>query len=607
TKRKEVTLILIVLISISLAFYFNPISSVRGETVPAPKLKEYTPAGYSIDNGTIITVNYTVPRFAGIDGVLLVGEGSNLTTNLDSALELNYTHSYRDLSYYSGSFNLTENTKFKAYAWSGDVSNGTYEDLEVVNHLGAWHYIYARNSLHPPYLDESKVNIDKISSYTFVAEDNQTVVLKYIVRNGDPADKVTLALSVYRDKITNGSLTNYEGISFLEMDYETNDTGTGFPVYTISFNFTERTIYFAANNSAGWDIDPDSGELRIYKIQNGFTFESEKEMDDYYTDVDPVNVIVRTVNETEHDVFGVSYKVEESASNDTEIVTWTDLTNGVLFNETIVTNDNGWNNTVKEYRFTLGTFDIGNVIYFEAFNLYYGERYNETDGFYHKLKIYDSRPQLSLLPRNNSYLNDPSVEFNFTIELIRGSISGIIVDFGDGEIKNITDFETTSITHNYTDVSAEYQVTLYVNSTLFTTNNVTHTIFIDITPPVGTLDPRTTNTTIEKSTDGYVELYFTYEDNFGIDHVWIDWGDGTVWNATGEYNATHIYLHSGDYDVVIEIVDYAGNSFNITLSFSVELTEETTATTPYTLLFPVFSFAIMVYVYSKIKNRSIIN
>ncbi|UJG41964.1 MAG: hypothetical protein K9W45_05730 [Candidatus Heimdallarchaeum aukensis] len=598
-KRKEGTLILVLVISLSMMVVFNQTIKISANNVPAPKLKEYTPAGFSIENGTLITVNYTVPRFAGIDGVFLVGEGSGLTTDLNSALALNYSHSYRDLSYYSGVFNLTENTKFKGYAWSGEITNGTYEDLPVFNHMDAWHYIYARNSIHPPYLDEDIISLPKVGTNAFLAELNQTITLKYIVRNGNPADKVTLALSVYRDRISNANLTNYEGVTFLEMDYETNDTGTGFPVYTISFNLTERMIYFAANNSAGWDLNAETGELQIYRLQNGFNFESYPEESDYYTDIDDVIVILQTLNETKNDEFGISYKVEESETNRTEIVPLTDLTNGVLINETNVTNSDGWNDTIREYRFNLGKFNVGNVVYFRAFNLYYGEQYNETEGEFHELQIYDSKPKLTLLPRSQTYFNYNTITFNYTIQLAKGDISEIFFNFGDGNTENITDFEKMSTVHSFANESEVYNVSLYVETTLGTSENISSLIYIDLENPTLSIDPKSTNTSISKSTDGYVELFFNYEDNFGVAYVYIDWGDGTVWNATNSYSAAHQYISSGDFEAKITVTDKAGNNYTVSVIFSIELQEETTQTTPFAWTFSIFALSVIIFFWKK--------
>ena len=600
-KRKEGTLILVLVISLSMMVVFNQTIKISANNVPAPKLKEYTPAGFSLDNGTLITVNYTVPRFAGIDGVFLVGEGSGLTTDLNSALALNYSHSYRDLSYYSGVFNLTENTKFKGYAWSGKITNGTYEELSVFNHVDAWHYIYARNNIHPPYLDEDIISLPKVGTNTFLADLNQTITLKYIVRNGNPTDKVTLALSVYRDRISNGSLTNYDGVTFLDMDYETNDTGTGFPVYTISFNLTERMIYFVANNSAGWDLNVETGELQIYKIQNGFYFESLPEESDYYTDIDDVTVILRTLNETKNDEFGLSYKVEESQTNRTEIVPLTDLTDGILINETNVTNSNGWNDTIHEYRFNLGKFNKGNIISFRAFNLYYGERYNETEGEFHELEIYDSKPVLTLFPYSQTYFNYTTITFNYTIQLAKGDLSEIFFNFGDGKIENITDFEKMSTVHSFANESKKYNVSLYVETTLGTSENISSLIYIDLEIPTLLIDPKSTNTSLSKSIDGYVELFFSYEDNFDIAYVYIDWGDGTVWNATNSNSASHQYTSSGDFEAKIVVTDKAGNNNTISIIFSVELQKETTQTTPFACAFSIFALGVMIFIWKKKK------
>ena len=377
--------------------------------------------------------------------------------------------------------------------------------------------------------------------------------------------------------------------------------GTGFPVYTISFNLTERMIYFVANNSAGWDLNAETGELQVYKIQNGFYFESLPEESDYYTDIDDVTVILRTLNETKNDEFGLSYKVEESQTNRTEIVPLTDLTDGVLINETNVTNSDGWNDTIREYRFNLGKFNKGNIISFRAFNLYYGERYNETEGEFHELEIYDSKPVLTLFPYSQTYFNYTTITFNYTIQLAKGDLSEIFFNFGDGKIENITDFEKMSTVHSFANESKEYNVSLYVETTLGTSENISSLIYIDLEIPTLLIDPKSTNTSLSKSIDGYVELFFSYEDNFDIAYVYIDWGDGTVWNATNSNSASHQYTSSGDFEAKIVVTDKAGNNNTISIIFSVELQKETTQTTPFAWAFSIFALGVMIFIWKKKK------
>ncbi|MHA1202122.1 MAG: hypothetical protein ACTSQ4_06355, partial [Candidatus Heimdallarchaeaceae archaeon] len=163
------------------------------------------------------------------------------------------------------------------------------------------------------------------------------------------------------------------------MTYAEDSTET-YVVFNTTIEFTERTIYFAANNSYGWDTWADGllkNNLNIYKINNGFDFNSDTVLHESITDVDEVDIVITTVNSTEYDSFGIGYYVIESLENDTEIVSWTDIEGTLQSNYTEV-NDLGFNDTMREYNVSLGIFAVDNIIYFEAYNIYYGELYNET-------------------------------------------------------------------------------------------------------------------------------------------------------------------------------------------------------------------------------------
>ena len=58
-----------------------------------------TYAGINFPNETKITVEYSVDRFVGVSGVVIVGNGSDLDMDPSASLELNYTRSAIDRSY----------------------------------------------------------------------------------------------------------------------------------------------------------------------------------------------------------------------------------------------------------------------------------------------------------------------------------------------------------------------------------------------------------------------------------------------------------------------------------------------------------------------------
>ncbi|MHA1687104.1 MAG: PKD domain-containing protein [Candidatus Heimdallarchaeaceae archaeon] len=560
----------------------------------APKLESITGEGYPeeysgiiFDYGTLITVEYSVDRFAGINGVILVGYGSNLTTDIDSAISLNYSHSLKAKSYYTGVFNLTENTRFKAYAWIGDKDNGTYEELSNFNHLEAWHYLYVSSKPSPPKLyatDKLELTGTKNVYYTVP---NTTVTIYYKIPNGSSQDNITLAVSVYRDLLYNASVSDFtpSQVQFIPMTYYLNETGTGDPIFNVSLTFNQRTLYFTANTSEGWDSwSEDDGHtlgknLNIYQITNGFYFTSEPVSPENYTDIDDVVLRIKAYNSTDSETYGIRYFVEASDKNRTKIVDVTEK-NATLVSTYNETSDEGFNTTVREYECNIGSYNVGNIVFYEAYNIYYGEYYNETTGDYHLLTIYDSLPQLTLLPTNNSYFNTNNVTFTYTIELAKGTVTGVLMDFGDGIVANLTGQSDNTTTHSYpVDVSTTYTITLYVNSSIGTNNSLTQQIILDfVSPTLSVSYPPSNNITTK---DGYVELHFNYTDNNGIKRVWIYWDDGTVENATGNTFANHYYLESGEYNVIIEVEDLAGNVINQTVIINVAFPSETpTQVTP---------------------------
>lgn len=569
----------------TLAFVIGIIPSniVKGETSSAPKFESLeaddNPVGnqISFSNGTIISVEYSVDRYAGIDGVLIIGQGSNLTEIVENALSLNFSTSFEDRSYYKGSFNLTENTYFKGYSYVGLETNGTEEEVEIFNHLGSWHYLYVSDNegeILPPEMYTKPVNTSNADKQgVYYTHTDQEITFYYKIHNGDENDSVTLVLSTHKEKITNGILTEFdEDVTFIQMEYDNfTDTSSGDPIFQHTLNFTYRTLYFTANNSYGWDSWSDDGlttNINIYEINNGFYFESEPSIvDQKYTDIDNVEFTIKAYNSTINETYGISYYVVESADNDTRIVEWTEI-NGTFtteYNET-VTED--YNTTVREYNCSIGIYNANNIIYYESYNIYSNEYYNETSGSFHTLFIYDSRPQLSLHPYDQAYTNNPSVTFTYEIELVRGNITEILLDFGDGSLSaNLTDDEDNSTTHEYSASTNSYNITLTVTCSLGTNNTITHLLTLDIENPVVNIISPTTNSTV--SYNGYVEMYFDWDDDLGIRKVWVDWGDGTVWNATGDNFASHIYAYNGTYEATIMVEDLAGNMSNKTIIFSI--------------------------------------
>ena len=104
--------------------------------VPAPSFVSITPDGNPsgsliFDENETITIRYTADRLK-VEGLILLGSGSNLTSVSNGAQAVNFTKisSLKDLSTYEVKINVTTYTIFYAFAWSGSVTNGTSEEFD---------------------------------------------------------------------------------------------------------------------------------------------------------------------------------------------------------------------------------------------------------------------------------------------------------------------------------------------------------------------------------------------------------------------------------------------------------------------------------------------
>ena len=567
---------------------FNSKFNVTAETTAEPTLERMMVDDqeidyYNFENNTLITVEYSVARDF-VDGVVLVGEGSGLDLNPVNGLNLSFSYSYREKTFYTLEFEIYENMTFKAFGWVGDKTNGTYEEVEDFNHLGPWHYLFVNEQGLPPEF-HGIVNATQTGFHTYYAPSNQTnhtIVISYRVYGEGSNENITLVTSIYRDKLYNASLNIFDSsIQFTKMVYQ--ESTEPYVIYNTTITFTERTLYFAANTSFGWDSYDDGvvkDSLNIYEINNGFDFESDTILQEPITDVDDVEILITALNSTETETYGIGYYVIESLDNDTEIVEWTEV-EGTLQNNYTEENDLGNNDTIREFNISLGIFDVDNIIYFEAYSYFNGERYNETSGNYHAIRIYESIPDLVLNPKSESYVNHEDVSFTFDITLYRGNITEILLDYDDGSpIANLTALEPDEedglyhVTHVFPILTDGYNITLTVTTSLGTSNSTTNYLYIDFDAPTLEITGFTANAT--EIIDGYVELYFDYEDDYsGIWTVYIDWGDGVVQNATDEHFAFHYYVKDGTYEATIEVQDNGGNTFSLSIIYTINLPDNT--------------------------------
>jgi hypothetical protein len=213
---------------------------------------------------------------------------------------------------------------------------------------------------------------------------------------------------------------------------------------------------------------------------------------------------------------------------------------------------------------------------------------------------------------NNTYTNDANVTFYYEIDAVRGVLYSAEMDYDDGvtPITDVYDPETNRTIHIFPETTGDYNVTLYISINMTRVNDVpilvnasvSTMIYLDFeNPTLNILGYTSNDSTI---TDGYVEIYFNYSDAYaGIGRVWIFWDDGIVQNVTGDNFAFHNYVKDGTYEVVVMVEDKAGNQFNSTIIFTVELEIETpTTTASYATLGVILSLLVTGYAISK-KNK----
>jgi hypothetical protein len=499
---------------------------------------------------------------------------------------------------------------FKAYGWIGEINNGTYEEVDYFAHLGPWHYLFINENLAPEFDDIENADPTGVPRvyYSPANKTNSTIVIRYKVYDGGENENITLATSVYRDKIANASYTIFdEDVTFIKMDW-VNETHQNYAVYNTSITLTTRTLYFSANNSNGWDTWNNGvirNNLNVYRIDNGFHFESKTVLNEKHTEVDPIRFNITSINATEFETFGISYYVVESSTNNTEIVPWT-LVEATLNTTYFDLDSDGYNSTIRKFNATVGPFNVGNIVYFEAYNIYEGEHYNETTGNYYSIEIFDSTPELYLTPKDGIYTNNETVTFYYEIELARGNITEVTFDYGDGTPLDFLSLESNdSVVHDYPfGVAAFYNYTLTANNSLGTSNNITHLIYLDFQKP--TLEI-TSHTNVSRDiVDGYVELHFDYYDDYtGIKLVHIDWGDGIVQNVTDNHFAFHYFVESGTYNVTITAQDRAGNNQSLSFVYNIVLPIETpTENTPSSLISVLIAFVVIgIILKSDLRNK----
>ena len=587
---------------------------------PAPVFQSLdntgNPAGSHIyDNNTEITISYKANRYA-VDGLVLLGSGSNLTislSNTDYVRNFTKTSSLRDNSFYSIKLNITSYTYFYAYAYSGNLNNGTYEKLDSLIDSSPGHELWInQGKLYPTFDPTAKVS--EIRSGNVYGALNSQVTIQYLMRNNvNEADYATISVaenkSAVFDQNTALVWTNMTKVNYTQIgNYD-------FSVFQVNVSVTLPVLYFTAFNSYGWERT-SATTADIHEISTGFNVSTTYTQPlNKYTSLDNIGFNITTFNETNTMSVGYQYRTFANDSKGVTPSNWTTVDNlvnttGVLLNSTFdgVTQVNS---TLKRtYEVTINQlFDIGNVIEVQQF-VRYGTGTNISTSM-DRITIIDPSPSLTITSANNTYTRQPSAVVTFSYSTPKGDItSATITQLLPTGVNNsaltilnrVNRTITFAANGNTTILEGNHTLYFKVTNSLGISTTAMIVYHVDQTAPTGTLTPSTTT-----STDGKIKLTITFEDTgidpSGVAYVKLDWGNNMTINAINQTQVEMTYRKSGTYTITMTVYDKAGNSQAFTTSVTVTLPARTptsnTQNSPVPLLPAMFSLlslaAISIY------------
>ncbi len=599
-KMKSRFILLITILFIG-SIPFTPISAASA--VPAPEFISITPDGNTagsliFDVNETLTIQYKTDRLS-VDGVILLGSGSNLTENINDARALNFTRvsSFQDKSTWEVEFDITSYTKFHAYAWSVDLVNGTYEEIDNFDGTDM-HQLWIEKGLSFPVF--STVEDAELRSAEYYTPIGSQVTIVYTV--DDPYDNATITLSFgdNRTEVYDGA----KQFSMVKINRDTNN------VTTFKYNYTtiQRIEFFAAFSDYGWERKLNSEDVHI--LTNGFSFEKAFDLDNInqYTDIDDITMNVTAYNQTVDDDLYLRYRVLENATSDVIIANWTEVSFGAAISSSLQNDTNNYNTTVDVYQQTITSdkFDTEQIVEVQAFVVFKTGTYNESAPV--RIEIKDSRPTISIFSLNDSYYRGNSSVIEYSFSTVRGDIKNATLTANYTSSTNMLNFDnrTVSFLDNGEIVNGVHIATILVFNDL--NRSSTENVFFNvdtISPEASFLDTSDSKT----AKDGSVTVFFDFEDSeltgTGVKFAELDWGDGIAINVTELTNATHQYRKNvaDGFDVTLKVIDMAGNVNTITFTIisDIDVNTSETSETPLNITFMMISLALTVFVLRRRK------
>ncbi len=589
------------------------ISYNQSNVPPAPELLSISPEKTLYEIGEEITIEYIADRYQ-VDGVIIVGVGSGLTTDPDHGLNMTLYKSYKDQSYYKVTLNITSFTKFWAWAWSGTIQNRTVEELEPFAHGDKAHYIFVEGQQLPPELisvaGATQLSLEATKYY---APTGSNVTIKYEIKNATGTEKIYLAFATNKTILYNDTVQLPEstdpanGYVFFVKEMQLVSYAPALQdkpaTYETTITFNEKTLYFAAKGPIGWELDPATlAEPRVNMLTNGFSLNSTQ-FDHGFAEGEKINVTITAINATQYDTFYLRYRIYENLTT-TEAGNWTtvQLSNPIVSNVTI---DNK-NSTKFTFSTLIGPFEANKSIEYQAFTRYLMDTQNETDNSLHRVNIYPIRPY-GKIEIDYEYTNAQNYTITWTTGTFVGEITNVTL------LVNNTFVATIMNEENYTielPIEGYYLIELNITNSYNASTIVNATLIVDRTKPTLTVTGLKNNT---KYISGE-EIILQYSDNStfwqsGIKQVLVDWGDGVIIDATNLTKVKHYYLKDGKYNITITVIDNAGNNNTITYFVTVDQpltipTSTYTAQTPFSTITIIgSSIAAITIITKKRKNN----
>lgn len=593
---------------------------IEQESVPAPIFVSISKDDQALTSNTVaindtVSIQYKADRYT-VDGIILLGQGNNLTENVTLAESNNFTLSFdssaKAYSFYSIEVNITEYTKFYAWAWSGTINNGTREELTNFDQDreggDAFHYIWVENALiYPTFVTVDNAFFDtEVNGYRV---NNETqVTIKYEVSSTTNTSEDRTLYLVFSDNSTN--VFNASRSTKVQMVWTSFDTDT----HTFALNYTLNSLrltFFSAYNSRGWERS-DAATPKSHLLTSGFSFVSTYQglHEDEYSDVDLINLNVTVYNITAVDIVFLRYKIFNETTEDA--ANWTDVELTVVKN-TYIENATVSNTTITVFNFGLNyTLNVSQSIIIQAYIKYYN--YSSYLGA-SRFNIVDSLPVVNLINKEITYSNNATNIVFYNTTTTKGNLTSAMLYYGlnntnlntSKSVLSAVDLNSLSANTTLTLEEGTYKIMLNVTNTLNRTSSDFIYIVVDFTSPSGAA---TLNNETSALNAGLVVLNLEFIDegvnDTGIKTIIINWNDGTVENATGLTSVAHTYRKTGEYTINIEVIDFAGNMYNFTKIVSVVVPVQTDTTTRNS---PISIFAVILACFATtlvVKRRKII-